>query len=44
MPAFGSGESTPAGDKQVWQLVYFIRHLLSITPDQIEWMKGLNPL
>jgi mono/diheme cytochrome c family protein len=44
MPAFGSGESTPAGDKQVWQLVYFIRHLPSITPDQIEWMKGLNPL
>jgi len=44
MPAFGTGVSTPAGDKQVWQLVYFIRHLPRITPDEIEWMKSLNPL
>lgn len=44
MPAFGTGETTPAGDKQVWQLVYFIRHLPSITSDEIDWMKTLNPL
>lgn len=44
MPAFGTGETTPAGDTQVWQLVYFIRHLPSITPDEIDWMKTLNPL
>jgi mono/diheme cytochrome c family protein len=43
MPAFGTGQSTPAGDKQVWQLVYFIRHLPQITADEIEWMKTLNP-
>ena len=44
MPAFGTGEMTPAGEKQVWQLVYFIRHLPKITSDEIDWMKTLNPL
>ena len=44
MPAFGSGKPDPAGDKQVWQLVYFIRHLPRITPDELEWMESLNPL
>ena len=43
MPAFGSGKPDPAGDKQVWQLVYFIRHLPRITPAELEWMSGLNP-
>jgi mono/diheme cytochrome c family protein len=43
MPAFGTGKPDPAGDRQVWQLVYFIRHLPRITADEIEWMKGLNP-
>jgi hypothetical protein len=27
----------------VWQLVSFIRHLPSVTPDEIDWMKSLNP-
>jgi mono/diheme cytochrome c family protein len=44
MPAFGTGEPDPAGEKQVWQLVRFVRHLPEITPDEIEWMKSLNPL
>jgi len=44
MPAFGTGQPDPAGDKLVWQLVYFIRHLPQITPDELEWMKSLNPL
>ena len=44
MPAFGSGTPDPAGDKQVWELVYFIRHLPKITADEIEQMKTLNPL
>src|SRR5688572_471437 len=37
MPAFGTGEMTPAGETQVWQLVYFIRHLPKITSDEIDW-------
>ena len=44
MPAFGTGKPDPAGEKQVWQLVRFIRHLPQITPDEIDWMKSLNPL
>ena len=44
MPAFGTGSPNPAGDKQVWQLVFFVRHLPRITADEIEWMKTLNPL
>jgi mono/diheme cytochrome c family protein len=44
MPAFGTGKQDPAGEKQVWQLVRFIRHVPRITPDEIEWMKSLNPL
>jgi mono/diheme cytochrome c family protein len=43
MPAFGTGRPDPAGDKQVWQLVYFIRHLPRITRDEIEWVQSLNP-
>ena len=44
MPAFGTGKPDPAGDRQVWQLVYFIRHLPHITPAELEWMESLNPL
>lgn len=44
MPAFGTGRPDPAGDRQVWQLVYFIRHLPRITADEIEWMESVNPL
>jgi len=44
MPAFGIGPHSEAGDRQVWQLVYFIPHLPKITPDEIEWMESLNPL
>ena len=44
MPAFGTGKPDPAGDKQVWQLVYFIRHLPRITPAELAWMEGLSPL
>jgi hypothetical protein len=43
MPAFGTGKPDPAGEKQVWQLVRFIRHVPRITPDEIDWMKSLNP-
>ena len=43
MPAFGTGTPTPAGEQQVWQLVYFIRHLPRITAAEIEWMEGINP-
>ena len=44
MPAFGTGKPDPAGDKQIWELVSFVRHLPRITADEIEWMKTLNPL
>ena len=43
MPAFGTGKPDPAGEKQVWQLVRFVRHVPQITPDEIAWMKSLNP-
>jgi mono/diheme cytochrome c family protein len=35
MPAFGTGESTPAGDKQLWELVQFVRHLPALTADEL---------
>lgn len=44
MPAFGTGESTPAGDKQLWELVQFVRHLPSLTADELGEMEGINPL
>ena len=44
MPAFGTGKPDPAGEKLAWQLVRFIRHLPRLTPDEIDWMKSLNPL
>src|SRR3954447_5345872 len=44
MPAFGSGKSEPAGEKQTWDLVTFIRHLPRLTPDELGYMQSLNPL
>jgi len=44
MPAFGTGQEDPAGTKQVWQLVHFIRHLPEITKEEIKHMESLNPL
>jgi mono/diheme cytochrome c family protein len=44
MPAFGTGKPDPAGDRQTWELVRFVRHLPRITTDEIEWMKSINPL
>jgi len=42
MPAWGNG--TADGEKSSWALVRFIRHLPQVTPDEIDWMKSLNPL
>jgi mono/diheme cytochrome c family protein len=44
MPAFGSGKSDPAGEKQTWDLVTFVRHLPRLTPDELSYMQSLNPL
>ena len=41
MPAWDSG--TPEDEKDSWNLVRFIRHLPSQTPEEIEEMKQLNP-
>jgi mono/diheme cytochrome c family protein len=42
MPAFGEG---PGGDqnKESWDLVHFIRHLPSITDEELAEMKKMNP-
>lgn len=42
MPGFGTG--TPEGEKASWQLVHFVRRLPSLTPDDLEEMKKLNPV
>ena len=44
MPAFGTGHADPAGETLAWQLVQFIRHLPTITLDEIGEMESLNPL
>lgn len=41
MPAWG--ESDPEHDTDSWKLVHFIRHLPTLTPDELEHMKSLNP-
>jgi mono/diheme cytochrome c family protein len=41
MPGWGTG--TPEGETASWQLVHFIRHLPSITPEEIGEMEGMNP-
>jgi len=41
MPAWGNG--TPEGERESWALVHFIRHIPSLTPEEIERMEALNP-
>ena len=41
MPAWGTG--TPEGEEASWHLVQFIRHLPSLTEDDIALMEELNP-
>ncbi len=41
MPAWGTG--TPDGERQTWALVRFIRHLPSLTDEEIARMETLNP-
>ena len=41
MPAFGTEGSDD--DPDSWKLVHFIRRLPSITADELEKMKGMNP-
>jgi mono/diheme cytochrome c family protein len=41
MPAWGTGD--PAKDRASWELVHFIRHLPSITEEELQEMKTLNP-
>jgi len=41
MPAWGTG--TPEGEEASWHLVQFIRHLPSLTQDEITGMEDLNP-
>ncbi len=41
MPAWGTG--LPEDDQESWKLVWFIRHLPNITPEEIIEMKQHNP-
>ena len=41
MPAWGEGD--PEQDQDSWKLVHFIRHLPTLTPQELETMKSLNP-
>ncbi len=41
MPGWGTGD--PAKDGSSWELVHFIRHLPSLTEEELEEMKSLNP-
>ena len=41
MPAWSTG--TPEGERESWELVHFIRHLTTLTPEEIERMEALNP-
>ena len=41
MPAWSTG--TVAGGRESWELVLFIRHLLRLTPAEIDAMEKLNP-
>jgi hypothetical protein len=40
MPAWGEAGDT---DEDSWKLVYFIRHLSSLTPEEEKEMEQLNP-
>jgi mono/diheme cytochrome c family protein len=42
MPAWGNG--TPQDEEHSWKLVIFIRHLPSLTPQEEQEMKKLNPI
>jgi hypothetical protein len=42
MPAWGEGD--PAKDKNSWKLVHFIRHLPTLTPEELAQMKTFNPM
>lgn len=44
MPAFGTGDGDPAGDKLAWELVTFVRRLPTITTDETGYMESINPL
>jgi mono/diheme cytochrome c family protein len=44
MPAFGTGTPDEAGERQLWQLVTFVRRLQKLTADEIGRMEALNPL
>ena len=41
MPGWATG--TEHGEQQSWALMHFIRHLPSITPDELKEMERLNP-
>ena len=41
MAAWGDG--SPAGEELGWKLVRFIRQLPTLTPEDLEQMKDLNP-
>ena len=41
MPGWATG--TKEGEQESWALVHFIRHLPSITPDEVREMERLNP-
>ena len=41
MPGWGTGD--PAKDSGSWQLVHFIRHLPSVTEEELQEMAALNP-
>lgn len=41
MPGWSTG--TPEGETASWKLVHFIRHLPSITPEEVAGMERLNP-
>ena len=42
MPAWGS--PGPDEDSQSWKLVHFIRQLRTMTPEQLDQMKAMNPV
>ncbi len=41
MPGWGTGD--PTKDSDSWELVHFIRHLPSLTEEELKEMKSLNP-
>jgi mono/diheme cytochrome c family protein len=42
MPGWSNG--TPEGETASWNLVHFIRHLPSLTPEELEEMEAFNPV